>query len=467
MLLQQVILALPSKSRLELRGMSAMRRLFHIVVLALFVALGISGQMMPVHAQPANGPVFAADIQGTITSVTIGYLRRALRQAEAANATVLVIQMSNSGAVLRDAREFAGQIAAARVPVVVYVAPGGTDSGAAGALFLSAAHIAAQAPDTRFGSPYPLTQVDSALTQQTRDLLLDTVTNQIRGWNAARGRNTEWVDRAVREGVVLDNQQASALKPPAVDLVAANRTELLTLLEGRQVKLQDGRSVKLATLGRSVFEVAPSAWESVRLALADPTIAFVLLVLGALAICLEFAAPGTSIFAGVGVVLLLAAGLGLWVLPLRWWALLLLLLALGLLVGEFAVHTHGALAVAGIALLGVGSLNLIDPAQAPNTVIALWVIILVGLALLTFVALGVWLALRSRERPVATGQETLVGRLAEVRQQLDPDGMVFVEGALWRAISENGTVDVGDWVRVTAVHDLRLVVRRLDDEGKT
>jgi len=466
MLLQQDILALRSTSRLDLRGTFAMRQFFHLVVLALIIGLAMSGPTAPARAQPANGPVFVADIQGTITSVTIGYLRRALRQAEAANATVLLIQMSNSGAVLRDVREFAGQIAAARVPVAVYVAPGGTESGAAGALFLSAAHIAAQAPDTSFGSPYPLTQVDTALTQQTRDLLLDTVTDQIRGWNAARGRNTEWVDRAVREGVVLDNQQAIALKPPAVDLVAANRTELLTLLEGRQVKLQDGRSVKLATLGRNIVEVVPSAWEGLRLALADPTIAFVLLVLGVLAIGLEFAAPGTSIFAGIGVVLLLASALGLWVLPLRWWALLLLLLALGLLAAEFIVHTHGALAVAGIALLGVGSLNLIDPAQAPNTVIALWVIILVGLALLTFVAFGVWLALRSRDRPVATGQETLVGRLAEVRERLDPDGMVFVEGALWRAISEDGTVDVGDWVRVAAVHDLRLVVRRLDEEGK-
>ena len=440
------------------------RRLFKIIVLTAFVGLVLCGQPAAARAQAASGPVFVAEVQGTVTSVTIDYLRRALRMAQAANANVLVIQMSNSGGVLRDARAFAGEIAAASVPVAVYVAPAGTQSGAAGALFLSAAHVAAQAPDTSFGSPYPLTQVDSALSQQTRDLLLDTVTNQIREWNAARGRNVAWIDRAVREGVVLDNQQASALNPPAVDIVAANRAELLTSLEGRQIKLQNGSSVRLQTLGRSVVEIAPSAWESVRLALSDPTIAFVLLVLGVLAICFEFAAPGTSVFAGVGVVLLLAAGLGLWVLPLRWWALLLLLLALGLLAGEFAVHTHGALAIAGVALLGVGALNLIDPAQAPNTVIALWVIILVALALVAFVALGIWLAVRSRGQPLATGQEALVGRLAEVRQPLDPDGLVFVEGALWRAISEDGPVDAGDWVRVASVHDLRLVVRRIDQE---
>ncbi len=165
----------------------------------------------------------------------------------------------------------------------------------------------------------------------------------------------------------------------------------------------------------------------------------------------------------MGLVLLLMAGLGLIVLPLHWWALLLLVLALGLLAGEFAVPAHGALAVSGLALLAVSALNLIDPAQAPGVSIALWAIVLMGLALAVFAALAIWLALRSRSSPALTGQETLVGRLAEVRSQLEPDGMVFVEGALWRAIIEQGAAEPGEWVRVTAVHDLRLVVRRLDD----
>jgi membrane-bound serine protease (ClpP class) len=306
--------------------------------------------------------------------------------------------------------------------------------------------------------------VDDALTQQTRDLVLDSVTNQIRAWNAQRGRNTEWVDRAVREGVVLNNEQASALSPPAVDLVAASQDELLTLLNGRQVKLQDGHSVQLATLGRGVTSIEPTIWESLRLALANPTVAFVLLVLGALSLCLEFAAPGTTLFAGVGIVLLVAAGLGLLALPLNWWAALLLALALALIVAEFVAYTHGALAVTGLALLTVGALNLIDAEQAPGVLIAVWVVVLVGLALATLVALGIWLAVRSRDQPAATGQAAMVGKLAEVRQRLDPDGMVFVEGALWQAISEDGSVEIGDWVRVTAVHNLRLVVRSLATE---
>jgi membrane-bound serine protease (ClpP class) len=436
--------------------MGYFRRVF---VLAALIVIMLAS---PARAQEGRGPLYTVEVNGTVTSVTIGYLERALRLAETSDASALIVQLSNSGGVLRDARLFAAEIAKARVPVVVYVAPGGTQSGAVGTLFLSAAHISALAPNTSFGSPYPLTEVDSALSQQTRDLVLDSVANQIRDWNAARGRNTDWIDRAVREGVVLTNEQASAARPPSVDLVAADERELLTLLEGRTVTLADGRTVQLSTLGRSTTAIDPTAWESLRLALANPTVAFVLLVLGALALCLEFAAPGTTIFAGTGVVLLIAAALGLLVLPVQWWAMLLLLLALGLLFAEFAVHSHGALAVAGLALLGVGALNLIDPAQAPGTVIALWIILLVGLTLATFVALGVWLALRSRGQPVKTGQEAMVGKLAEVRKRLDPEGMVFVEGALWQAITEDGQAEVGDWVRIAAVHDLRLIVRRID-----
>jgi membrane-bound serine protease (ClpP class) len=435
-----------------------------VIALTLLLAFAAFESAGSVSAQAAPGPIYVAEAQGTITSVTISYLRNALHLAEASNANLLLIQISSTGAVLRDARPFAGEIAVARIPVVVYVAPAGTNSGAAGALFLSATHLSAMAPGTSFGSAYPLARVDEALTQQTRDLVLDSVTDQIRAWNADRGRNIEWIDRAVREGLVLTNEQASALKPPAVDLVAASREELLTLLDGRQATLHDGRTVQLATLGRSVTPITPTVWESVRLALSNPAVAFVLLVLGALSLCLEFAAPGTSVFAGVGVVLLIAAGLGLLVLPLNWWAALLLILALGLIVAEFVAHSHGALAVTGLALLMMGALNLIDAQQAPGVMIAIWVVALVGLALATLVALGIWMALRSRGQPAATGEQAMVGRLAQVRRRLDPDGMVFVEGALWQAISEDGTAEIGDWVRVTAVHDLRLVVRTLGDE---
>ena len=447
--------------------MSAMRAFWLVIALAVLLIVPVSSAPAAARAQETRGPIYVSEVQGTVTSVTIEYLRRAIHLAEAADANALIIRLNSNGGVLREMRPFAGEISRARVPIVVYVAPEGTQSGAAGALFLSAAHISAMAPGTSFGSPDPLTQVDATLSVQTRELVLNSVVDQLRNWNTARGRNTDWVERAVREGVVLTNEQAIAAKPPAVDLVAANQDELLTLLEGRTVKLENGSSVQLATLGRGVTTVEPTLWEGLRLALANPTLAFLLLVLGAMAIYLEFAAPGTSLFAGIGIVLLAGAAAGLLVLPIRWWSLLLVLLAFGLIGADFFVPTHGGLTVTGLALLVVGALTLIDPAQAPGTFVSVWAVLLVALALATFAAFGIWLALRNRERPVTTGQEAMIGKLAEVRQRLDPEGMVFVEGALWQAISEDGVAEAGDWVRVVAIHNLRLVVQRLDAENKS
>ena len=439
------------------------RFLWQVAALTLLLCAIASGTTQQATAQTGDGPIYTIDIQGPVTSVTINYMRRALQQAESSDATALIVNMSSQGGVLRAMRPFAGELAEAQIPVVIYITPAGTDSGAAGTFFLSAAHIGAMTPDTSFGSPYPLAEVDETLSQQTQDLVLDSVTDQLRTWNTAQGRNTDWLEQAVRDGAILTNEQAINLEPSAVDVIASDQDQLLTLLEGRTVNLSDGSPVTLQTQGRTTTPINLTLWESFRLALSTPTIAFVLLILGAIAIYIELTIPGTSVFAGIGGILLIGALAGFIVLPIQWWAMLLLLLALALIGAEFFVTSHGGLTVAGLALVVVSALNLIDPAQAPGTGIAVWAIILIVLSLGSVAALGVWLALRARRRPVTTGQEGLIGQLAEVRQRLDPDGMVFVDGALWRAVSENGVVENGDWVKVTSMRNLRLVVRRIDE----
>lgn len=411
-----------------------------------------------------RGPVYTVDVQGIVTSVKVDYLRRALRTAEASDATVLIIQLSNRGAVLRAIRPFATELAAATVPVVVYVAPPGTQSGASGAFFLSAAHVAAMAADTSFGTPVPLASVDETLSQQTQELVLDSVVQQLRDWNEQRGRNAAWVDNAVREGVVRTSAQAISANPPQIDAIARDLSELLTLLEGRTVELANGTQVTLRTLGRTPIPIEPSLWEQLLLLLADPTVAFLLLVLGGIAVYAELASPGTGIAAGMGAVLLLGALVGMMVLPIRLISLAGLMLAYGLIVADLYMPSHGGLTVTGLVLLVISAMTLIDTNQAPEVFVAFWAILAVALLVAAVAAMGIWLIMRIRNQPVTTGQEGLVGRLAEVRKNLDPEGMVFVEGALWRAISEDGPVERGEWVRVTAVYDLRLVVRRVEGD---
>lgn len=445
-----------------------------VIALFLFVLLvggQGAGQAAPsAQAAPGDGPVYRIAVQSTLTSAMVGFVRRGLQTAEAANANALIITLSAGGGVLRDVRPLAEAIVQARVPVIVFVTPAGTQAGAPGAFLLSASHVAAMAPDTSFGSAYPLTQIDQALSPQTQAIVSDSLADRLRNWNGTRGRSLAWVERAVTTGVILTNEQAIATQPPAVDLVAADANQLLQQLDGRNIRLASGAEVQLATLSRPVVTVEPTFLESIWLILADPTIAFALLVLGALAIYLEFAAPGTTLFAGVGVVLLIAAAIGLLALPVRAWAIGLVVVGLVLLALELVLTAHGGLAIAGLVLLAFGALNLVDPLQAPGAEVAPWSIaaMVIGAGALTVA--GFVLAVRVRKRPAITGQEALIGRLAQVRTRLDAQGtagMVFIDGALWRAVSEAGSAETGEWVRVAAVHHLQLIVRPLDQDASS
>jgi membrane-bound serine protease (ClpP class) len=317
------------------------------------------------------------------------------------------------------------------------------------------------APDTSFGVPRPLVEPDPSLSEPTRELLRAETIDQLGGWSRQRGRSDAWVEQAVRQGVVLNNEQAVALAPPAVDFVARDMDELLTTLEGRVVTLEGDEPRTLSTLGRAAQPLAPTLWEQVLLILANPTVAFLLLVMAGVALYAELVTPTVGALAAVGLILLGAAVTGLIALPVRWLALLGLALAFGLVAADLYVPTHGALTVTGLVALVTSSLGLYDSAQAPGVAVALWAVLLVAAGVAAFAALGIYLVVRTRNTPVTTGQEGLVGRLAEVRKRLDPEGFVFVEGALWRAVSEEGVVEQGEWVRVTAIYELRLTVRRI------
>jgi membrane-bound serine protease (ClpP class) len=262
--------------------------------------------------------------------------------------------------------------------------------------------------------------------------------------------------------VIVDSAAAAAASG-TIDLVAASLDELPALLQGRRVTLADGSERELNTLGQVPRTVVPTAWEQLRLFLADPTVAFVLFVLGAIAIIAELANPGSAIFAGIGGVLLAAAVLGSFiVLPVQPLAVAALVGAFALIAADLFVPSHGLLTTSGLALLVIGALNLIDPVAAPGAGVTLWAIVAVALSVAVVGLAGLYLIVKGQRRPVATGREALVGALAEVRQPLDPEGLVFVEGALWRAVSTGGTIPKGSWVKVTAVDGLRLIVQQLE-----
>ena len=428
-------------------------------LLPLLLLLG-SFSLMAVQAQP-RGPILVVALEGVLSRYSAGLVQRALRDAEASSAEALIIRLGVSGGVVSDIRRLADKLVQARLPVVVYIAPSGTRSGAAGLWLTTAAHLAAMAPQTSFGITTPLVERTSGLTDETLELLRSEVITLLSERSRAHGRNEAWIETAVRQGALLNNEQAIALSPPAVEIVARDLEDLLTLLEGRVVTLADGTPRTLATLGQEPQLLEPTLWEWLLLTLANPTVAFMLLVMAGMAIYAELLSPTVGALAGLGLIFLIAAVTGLSALPVRWLAVVGVLLAFGLMAVDLFFPSHGLATLLGLVLLIVSAMTMFDQLQAPGVAIAVWAVILVAMLVTAFAAAGVFLALRMRKTPVTTGQEGLVGRLAEVRRRLEPEGMVFVDGALWRAVSEDGDVELGEYVRVTGVYELRLTVQRL------
>ncbi|MFV9506999.1 MAG: NfeD family protein [Oscillochloridaceae bacterium umkhey_bin13] len=430
------------------------------LVLAL-IAFGSSlTTPAPVAAQ-GRGPILVVALDDLISQYSVGYLRRAVQEAEARRAEALVVRLSASGAVLREVRTVAAELVQAEVPIVVYVAPQGSRSGAAGSWLIASSHIAAMAPATSFGLAAPLVAPDPGLTETTRALIEDEAIEQLAGWQRERGRAEDWIEPAVRQGLVLTNEQASAGNPPVIDLVARDLDDLLVVLEGRTVTLANGEIRTLTTLGRTTEPLPPTLLEQILLLLANPTIAFLLLVMAGIAIYAELVTPAIGVLATLGVILLLTAFVGLIALPVNWIAVLGLMIAFALIGADLFLPSHGAVTVIGVVLLVVSAMSMFDQAQAPGVSVALWAVLLVAGGVAAFAVAGIYLAMRTRRKPVTTGQEGLVGRTAEVRRRLDPEGMVFVEGALWRATSEDGVIEVGELVQVVGVYELRLLVRRM------
>ncbi len=419
-------------------------------------ASGSSGQGQVV------GPVYYVTVDYGLTYPASEMVRRGLREAEAANATTLIVQFQGGGS-LPVAWPLARELAAARVPVVTYVAPQGVKSGPVGTLLLAAGHIAAMAPGSSVGFAQPLVDVPAGFSSATRQLVVDDTVEQVTEWARQRGRNADWFEQAVRSGAIIDAASARELDPPAIELVVT-QDELLTSLQGRQVTLQNGEARTLQTLGAQVRSIGPTLWEGLGQLLALPTVAFVLFVLGGIAVYFELANPGIGIPGVAGGVLIVAALTGFVLAEVRPLAVVLLALGLVLLGLEHVLMTHGGLTLAGLVVIVFGALYLVDPARTPGLGISYGVVAGTAASLLA-AALGlVVMAVRVRGRKPVTGRETLVGQVAEVRRTIAPEGLVFVNGALWSAWSDEGPFEVGDLVEVAGMEGLRLYVRALEQE---
>ncbi len=412
--------------------------------------------------------VVQVDIPGIVHPITVETVSAALAQAEAHHADAVIIRLSTPGGLLDSTRQIVELIFRSSIPVVLWVGPAGARAASAGFFLLEAGDIAAMSPGTNTGASHPVSgsgaNLDSVMNQKVEN---DTAA-LMRTIAAHRGRNVEAAEKTVRASASYTEREA--LDQHLIDLIAADPVALLRAIDGREITRFDGRKQTLHFADTRVVVFEPTLRERILTAIADPNIALLLLVLGALGVYAEFSAPGLVAPGVVGSILLLLGLTAIAMFPIGWLGASLVILGLAFFVLEAKFATHGVLTVGGAVAMLLGAMLLIDtnePALKIRFSMALAVTI--PFALITSFLLSI--AMRARRNKVITGIEAMSGRCGVAVGELNPNGTVMIQGEYWSAVSAN-RIGPAERVRVIAVDGPALTlkvepVRQDDGESLT
>jgi membrane-bound serine protease (ClpP class) len=435
--------------------MPSLRAFFLLVALLLTIAAGSAG------AGGERPRVLAAEFENDINPVTQDYLTGAIHRAEDEDYDAVVILMDTPGGLDSSMRAIIKAELAATVPVVVYVYPPGSRDASAGVFITMAADVAAMAPQTNIGSSTPISTSGGNIPSDLRRKVINDAVAYIRGLAEEHGRNADWAERAVRRAANLPAQDA--LEQNVIDVVAPDLPTLLARIDGMRT---EPKGLVLDTAGAEIDTIRMSLWKRILDTVIDPNIIVLLMSLGVLGITVELFNPGLLFPGTLGAISLIVGLFGLQVLPVSWAGILLMLLAAAFFAAEPFVTSHGALALAGAASFVVGSLLLFDPAGPAYQVSLPVALTIAGTFVLLFGFAFAKVAQVRRRVPV-TGREELLGEVGVVRRALEPDGLVFVHGEIWRAHASEAPIAPGERVRVAGIGDgLVLEVQRAEEPAE-
>ena len=431
-------------------------RIYHILRFGLILPVILfSVGLFGLSASSTGGKhVNVIEINGVINPIAVKFISEAIDQSEEDGAQCLIIQMDTPGGLMDSMRSIVKKMLSAAVPTVVYVSPSGARAASAGVFITMAGHIAAMAPSTNIGAAHPVTLGSQ---QKENKAMMEKVVNdavaQIKGIAKKRGRNVKWAEKAVRESVSITEEEALKLK--VIDLVAPDLDSLLAKLDGRKVKVDSEKKI-LATKGVQINR-SQMGWRYRFLdIISNPTIAYIMLMLGIYGIFFELSNPGAILPGVIGAIFLILAFFALQMLPINYAGLALILLGIILFIAEVKITSYGMLSVGGAVCMLLGSIMLAK--DLPEYLrISMGVIIPAVLVIAGFFFFAVTMAIRARRKKPTTGVEGLIGEVGLSETVLNPEGTVSIHGELWRAECDEW-IEKGERIKVVGVDNLKLKV---------
>jgi len=444
---------------LSLLQPSAEPVMLKILRLLVLLALVLTA-LTPNPGRADSHEVAVLTVSGTITPVLADYIERGIDEAEASNATAVIVQLDTPGGLDSTMRDIVQLFDGAALPIVVYVTPGAR-AASAGYFITSAADVAAMAPDTAIGAATPVSLGEGGeqeLSEELKAKILNDAIAYARAIAEAHGRNVDWAEEAVRHGSSI--AASEALELGVIDLIATSLPDLIAQLDGLSVTKINGISYTIRTGSAEIKEINMTPVEAFLLAISDPNIAFLLLSLASLGLMVEILNPGLIFPGTVGAISGLLAFYSLGVLPVDLTGILFIVLAFALFVVEVFTPTFGLLTAGGLGSLIFGSIILFQ-GGGPLFEVNIGLVITVAVIIAAFFAFVINRVIIAHRRQATTGREELIGKTVTVRTPLEPQGTVFHEGEIWQAELDEGRAAPGEEVVITRAEGLKLFVTRI------